>query len=222
MVQPTSFSLLSEQDQPPSLVVDLIPLQALTLFTGSRESGKTILALLLAQGVATRFAFLTRPCAQCRVAFFSRYGTKLEISQLVNRIAPKLMPTNEVQVPVFGFWEPNDTMPEFDDELLETRVTQRYFLIIDGIPDPKPTEEANSEEFLRKAQRLARKGLGVALFGSEEWRSVQSIKNRVDVHFPIAKVGDRITVDVPKTGRRACLDLPHREAFPFQIAITVE
>src|ERR1700730_12792596 len=82
MVKPTSFSLLSETSNPDWLVRDLIPRRGLALFTGGRESGKTIVALLLAQGVAAKYAFLRQPCAQHATAFISRYEKGSDISQL--------------------------------------------------------------------------------------------------------------------------------------------
>lgn len=221
MLQPTSFSLLLEEPKP-TLVVGLIPQRSLTLFTGGRESGKTILALTLSQGVAAKYVFLQQPCQQFPVAFFSRYGTKDELYRLSQRVAPKLLPIDQERMSLYGCWEPDDVLPEMDGELLDTLALDR-FLVFDGIPEPRQTQDANfGEEFLRKAQRLARRGPGVAIFGSEEWTTVQSIKNRVDVHFPIAKANDRITLDALKTGRKAYLDLPHRDTYPFQIKITIE
>lgn len=218
----TSFTPFLNEVVRPSLVESLIPERSLTLFTGARESGKTILALLLAQGVAARYAFLGQQCKPFAVAFFDRYGTKVELWRLAQRVAPRLMTFDEERMSVYGCWEPEDTIPELDDPLFETLAASQRFLVFDGIPDPKQTKENNPEEFLRKWQLLARKCPGVAMFGSVEWRKIQPIRNRVDVHLPISKELDRITVEVPKTGRKGHLDLPHKDSYPFQIGFSVE
>jgi hypothetical protein len=175
---------------------------------------------MLAQGVATKYLFLRRPCAQCLVAFVSRYEKGLDLHQLASRVSPELLPTTPVQVPVFGCWEPDDIVPDIGDEMSKKLILKHY-LIFDDIPDPEQTEDENPEEFLRKAQRVARLGAGVALFGSSEWDQIRAIKNRSDVHFKVVKNLDRITI-TRDSGPRTHIDLPHRDSHNFQITITSE
>jgi hypothetical protein len=223
MTKPTSFS---EFQGPiasrPMLVDQLIPQGVLSLFTGNRNSGKTIISLLLLQGIVTKYAFLGQRCAGFKSAFFSRYEKKEELASLARRIAPKLTFVENDRAPIYGCFEPDNTIPEIGDDFLNSLVSEGHYLIFDGIPDPRNTTGEDPELFLRTAQRLARNGPGVAMFGSTEWEEVPSIKNRVDLHFPISKEGDRLTVSVKKSGRKAHLTIPDRDTYPFQIDLRVE
>ncbi len=139
-----------------------------------------------------------------------------------SRITPKLMPLTDARASVYGCWGPEDEIPELDDKPVVDLAAARRYLIFDSIPDPDQTSGKNPEQFLRKAERLAQIGPGIALFGSERWREIQAITNRVDVHFPLSKVSDRITLEIQRAGKNLHLNLPQRDAFPFNLSMSFD
>lgn len=193
MGNPIAFGKLFEDRSANWLVNELIREGDLALFAGTRQSGKTILALLLAQSIATQSVFLSCLCTRHPVAYFNRYDRKRDLWSLAGNVAPKMMRMDVREAAIYGCWKPEDTMPNVDDERLQTLANKGYLLILDTISGPRQTD--CPDEFLRHAQRLARSGPGLVMFGASSWNRVQAVRNRVDAHFMLSKIDDTISFE---------------------------
>jgi AAA domain len=203
---PVAFGKLHEA-KPTEWVIDgLMAKGSLLLLTGARQSGKTILALSLVQGVATEYVFLMCQCAKHPVAYFNRYESKAELWKLANEVTRgRLTAMDVVAASVYGSWDADEQIPDIEDGRLDSLAKAGTVLVFDTIPDPK--EITNPEAFLRRARRLANSGPGVVMFGSRLWDRVQSTRNMPRVHLKLTKAGNRIVVEAPKQGRKASVDL---------------
>jgi len=214
---PIAFGKLFEEKNTNWLVADFVREVELILFTGGRESGRTILALSLVQGIAARSVFLDCICARHPVAYFNRYDSRNQLWRLASRVSPKMMMAEESQAAVYGCWGPDDKMPNIDDESFKELVEAGRVLVIDTIPDPRETD--CPDEFLRSAQRLARSGPGLVMFGASSWNNVQAIRNRVHEHFLLTKSGDKIVFEDARGSRRVNLFLTPKESHIFQMTL---
>jgi len=207
---PVAFGKLYEAKPTEWVIQGLMAKGSLLLLTGGRQSGKTILALSLVQGVATEHVFLQCECARHPVAYFNRYESKAELWKLVNEVTRSgLNATDVAYASVYGSWDADEQIPDIEDGRLDEMAKAGTVLVFDTIPDPK---EINSPEaFLRRARRLANAGPGVVMFGSRLWDRVQSTRNMPRVHLKLAKTENRIVVEAAKQGRKTSVNLSTNE-----------
>jgi len=219
MSDPVAFGKLYEPKLSKWLVDGLVPEGSITLLTGGRQSGKTILALSFVRGIATGQAFLGNHCERHPVAYFNRYETKSELWQLTTKVTSGILNgLDATQASVYGCWDSDGRIPNIEDAQLEEMVKAGKVLVFDTIPDPKEID--CPEDFLRRARRLAKGGPGLFMFGSTLWNRVQAARNMTDVHFALTKTGDSIVVEHLKLGRKFIVGIPLNQLGGFQMSVS--